>query len=243
MSVAFSPDGKRRRSPQPRTRRARLWDAETGKPRGSAHRGMRGRSRAVAFSPDGNRLTGARQYRAAVGRRDRQADRQPLRAISDSVWRVAFSPDGDRIAHRQLRPDRAAVGRRDRQAARHLRGHTSIVWSVAFSPDGRRILTGGDKTARLWDADGADRHGHRSRRSFCGGVQPDGNAPHRLAMTTARLWDRAPAAARAPSGDTGLGLERGVQPRWQAHPHRLRDKTARLWDARLACRSCNLMGA
>ena len=33
-----------------------------------------------------------------------------------------------------------------------LKGHSDIVWSVGFSPDGKRIVSGGDKTVKVWDA-------------------------------------------------------------------------------------------
>src|SRR5262249_39370461 len=33
-----------------------------------------------------------------------------------------------------------------------LKGHTGFVTSASFSPDGSRVVTGGDSTAKVWDA-------------------------------------------------------------------------------------------
>ncbi|CUA73024.1 Ribosome assembly protein 4 [Rhizoctonia solani] len=74
-----------------------------------------------------------------------------------SMWSVALSPDGTRIAL-------AGIGARDHDI--HVRdvslksplagpfmGHSSSIRSVGFSPDGTNIISGSDdKTIRVWDA-------------------------------------------------------------------------------------------
>ncbi|CCA69054.2 hypothetical protein PIIN_02913, partial [Serendipita indica DSM 11827] len=77
-----------------------------------------------------------------------------LRGHSDSVWAVAFSPDGSRIvsgsSDQTIRLWDAKTGE---PVGEPLRGHSNSVLAVAFSPDGSRIVSGShDDTIRLWDA-------------------------------------------------------------------------------------------
>ena len=59
-----------------------------------------------------------------------------LAGHTNSVWSVAFSPDGSHIVSgsddKTIRVWDATSG----EELKSLAGHTSLVWSVAFSPDG-----------------------------------------------------------------------------------------------------------
>ena len=80
---------------------------------------------------------------------------KPLKGHTDSVWSVAYSPDGRHIISGSLdetiqmwdAETGSAVGK-------PLKGHFSSVSSVAYSPDGRHIISGSsDKTIQIWDAE------------------------------------------------------------------------------------------
>ena len=65
-----------------------------------------------------------------------------LKGHSGTVYSVAFSPDGKRLAtgsgDRTVKLWDAATG----QELLTLKGHSDNVYSVAFSPDGKRLATG-----------------------------------------------------------------------------------------------------
>ena len=80
-----------------------------------------------------------------------------LTGPAHQIWKVAFSPDGRRIAavsaDGTARMWDVATGR----ATPALRGHNDQIWGVAFAPDGRSLFTGSwDGTARVWGVANAE---------------------------------------------------------------------------------------
>ncbi|MGK7904945.1 MAG: caspase family protein [Hormoscilla sp.] len=73
----------------------------------------------------------------------------------NSVWSVAFSPDGKRIVSGSKDNTIGLWDLEGNPIGEPFRGHENSVWLVAFSPDGKRIVSGSsDNTIRLWDLEG-----------------------------------------------------------------------------------------
>jgi tRNA A-37 threonylcarbamoyl transferase component Bud32 len=72
---------------------------------------------------------------------------------TDSVYSVAFSPDGKRIASGSRDFSVKVWDALTGDEILSFKGHTREVRSVAFSPDGKRIASGSwDNTVKVWDA-------------------------------------------------------------------------------------------
>lgn len=84
---------------------------------------------------------------------------EPLTGHTDSVFALAFSPDGSTLATGsygqssvQLWDVRAPA--RPSRRGLPLKAHADSVYAVAFSRDGKTLATGSlDQSARLWQLD------------------------------------------------------------------------------------------
>jgi WD40 repeat protein len=163
-SVAFSPDPDGARIVTGSSdRTVRVWDARTGTALVEL-KGPAGWVNGVAFSPDGTRLVAA--CSREVGKPVEQ--RRPGEAIvwaprpgpavvelkghTEGILRVAFSPDGARVATGSYDKTVKVWDVKTGATLLDLKGFSSLVASLAFSPDGTRLVAGGDTPVKVWDA-------------------------------------------------------------------------------------------
>src|SRR6266508_2655605 len=160
--VAFTPDGDRLLTGGA-DGTARLWDiGPTGGRDWLTVPGPALRQGGVSFSPDGTSFAVPGQV-AGVTIRDVETGAKiiTLKGYDARIRRMAFSPDGTRLAgsagsvNENVRANSAApvwdvtTG----ELMMTLAGHADQVSAVAYSPDGRHLATGSwDGTVRLWDS-------------------------------------------------------------------------------------------
>jgi WD40 repeat protein/serine/threonine protein kinase len=173
MSVSFSPDGKRLASAS-LDKTIKVWDAQTGQNPATLKKG--GLVRSVAISPDGKRLAAAGLAPGESGKGplggggevkvwDIQTGKE-LHSLKGGAAKVAFSPDGKRLASAGLVyvPGKEPVGEVkvwDAHTGKELLTLKGGGASVAFSPDGKHLASAGGVYNRLqlqasevkvWDA-------------------------------------------------------------------------------------------
>ena len=151
LAAALSPDGKLAATGD-FDGVVRLWQAETGAPAGRLRPpGERAPVTAVAFSDDGSRIVAASGTRTAVW--NVRTPGSPLvQEHERTVFAVAFSPDGRRVATGDVDGVARVWNLRTGRTV-ELNGHETAVTSLAFSPDGRSLVTASeDETGRIWDA-------------------------------------------------------------------------------------------
>jgi WD40 repeat protein len=107
----------------------------------------------AAFSADGRTVaTGGVDQTAQVWDTETGQPITPPLANENTVTRLAFSPDGRRLA--TVGGARARVwSARSGDPALFVLRHDAAITSLAFSPDGKQLLSASDDTtARVWDA-------------------------------------------------------------------------------------------
>ena len=194
--------------------RVRVWSLGDGRlERDIATPGGQSSVRALAFSPDGNRL--------AVGQVDRRifsydladpgAEPETLLGHGDAISHLAFAPDGRTLQSASWDGTVRTWGlvpelRSD--VVRELVGHDGEVLDVAYSPDGLLLASAGrDGLVRLWDVRG--QRVARTLRGHGGGVYQVAFSPDGLRVATASddgtvgVWDVASGEPVRFFGDGG----------------------------------------
>jgi WD40 repeat protein/serine/threonine protein kinase len=231
----FSPDGSRvATASQDGT--ARVWNLDTGQPVTPPLRHA-GPVNSVAFRPDGRWLATtaddktARLWDAGSG--------EPLHSLphGGAVQAASFSPDGKRLVTSSVGLIQVWNAADGQAVTKPLRAEQSpIQGDVQFSADGRRIVvTGGQRVARLWDADTGELRSRTRQRTHVHSqawLSPDrSSAVSSRVDLPPQVWDlltgepvtpplrHLPGAVRAAFSPQG---DRVVTTGW--------DGTVRVWD-------------
>jgi WD40 repeat protein len=172
----------------------------------------------------------------------------PLAGHTNTVYAVAFSPDGKTLATGSLdqtvRLWNVSDPAHPTPLGQPLTGHTNSVYAVAFSPNGRTLATdSGDRTVRLWNVAnpahpitlGPPLTGHTDNISAVA-FSPDGRT---LASgsndRTVRLWNVSDPAHPTPLGQPLTGHTDYVKavafsPDGRTLASGSYDRTVRLWN-------------
>jgi predicted Ser/Thr protein kinase len=170
-----------------------------------------------------------------------------LRGHTNTVFSVAYSPDGTRLASGSFDGTVKVWDARSGAELATLRGHAGAVWSVCYSPEGTHIASASaDRTIKVWDAtSGAELvalRGHtRDVHSVC--YSPDGT--HIVSTSddkTINILDTKSGATVVTSHGTSLGYLVAYSPDGTQLVSGSLDGTVKVWDARSGAELATLRG-
>jgi len=207
----------------------------------------------VVFSPDGTTLAVCEYKDIRLWDVTRSEERAVLKGHRETVYGMAFSSDGKRLAavggHGNL--ERAEAKLWDLHTGRELasmQGHTGRIMGVSFAPDRRTVVTGSDDaTVRLWDATtGKERavfKGHQDAVSSVAFAADGLTVASASWDGTIRLWDPTTGKERATlEGHEDEVLAVAFSPDGKLLASAGGDRTVRLWDVAVAKQLAVLAG-
>ncbi|RKU15187.1 hypothetical protein C6500_21075 [Candidatus Poribacteria bacterium] len=216
-NVVYAPDGSTIATARKPDNTVYLWDAATGKSKGTLERIGKGSVQSFVYAPDGNTIATAGGWNDNVVQLwDAQtgAHKTTLSGHTKRVNSVAYSPNGTMIASGSrdgsVRLWGVAAGKQ-----KAILNHTNWfnflfpwlnapVHSVAYSPDGSTVAAGSmDRKVRLWDTQTP-----KLKATLTGHTDPVDAivySPHGKAIATVsgwkdntvRLWDAVTGETRA----------------------------------------------
>ncbi|WP_204139983.1 AAA-like domain-containing protein [Halomicronema sp. CCY15110] len=161
--------------------------------------GHEGEVRAVAYSPQGDRIASASLDGTVILWTTDGTRLQTLSSNDGGVRAIAFSPDGQVLAAGSpgtIRLWDVPTG----EPLMAIPAHQGLITTLGFSPDGSQIASGStDKTVKVWQRDGTLLHTLTGHRAMVRGLafSPDGQQlASGSADATIKLWHLADGRLR-----------------------------------------------
>lgn len=237
--VAFSLDGELIASSSG-DRTVKLWRRD-----GTAVATLRSHNSTVlgvAFSPNSELIASTSEDRTVkLWAKDKTQPPSPnphytlrhtLKAHTDTVQQVAFSPDGKTIV--SVSSDKnLKLWSVDGKLIRTLTGHTAEVLNVAFSPDGKAIASSSiDQTVKLWSTEGTllkTLTGHSDRVTGVA-FSPQGNLIASASWDkTIKLWKIDGTLVKTLADHRDAAIKVAFNPQGNLIASTSLDRTIKLW--------------